>query len=75
MEWKPRETAPTDGTEFLAYDARTGKMDVCKTYVGHRGVEIEACQYDKEYGPMDNEFGCDEADITHWMPLPAPPAA
>lgn len=77
--WKPIETAPRDGSEFLGYAAGVGKFDVCRWNAnsinsfkqGERGC-YETVQHDGEYGPEDDEFGY--WDATHWMPLPNPPA-
>jgi hypothetical protein len=69
MTWRPIETAPDEG-EFLAYDATSGKMDVC---VKTETFGVCAVQCDGEYGPQDGEFGGHGVSITHWMPLPDPP--
>lgn len=72
--WQPIDTAPKDGSEFLAYDSRTRKMDVAQMRDWVRGGAIcYAVQRDGEYGPDTDEFGHHPGDITHWMPLPEPP--
>ena len=64
MTWQPIETAPKDGTEFLAWD----------------GLMIETCWFKDGVllASWDNQrFSCDtdvDCDATHWMPLPEPPA-
>lgn len=68
-DWQPIETAPEDETEFLAYDVRTKKFDVCEVY---RGDTIST-QSDRERGPDEHEFGYYREDIKWWIPLPAPP--
>lgn len=73
MKWQPIETAPKDGTEFLAYDSRTKKMDVCFMNNWHGPWTCQQSQMDGELGPFIDEFGHKSADITHWMPLPEPP--
>lgn len=78
-EWRTIDSAPKDGSEFLAYDATTGKQDVC--YIRRENGWVEAVQCDGEYGPHDGEFAGDLivdgerlwSKITHWMPLPEPP--
>lgn len=70
MMWLPIETAPQDGTEFLAYDAKAEKMDVCKWSLAWGVVPVQS---DGEYGPLECEFGYETGAITHWMPLPANP--
>ncbi len=75
-EWQPIETAPRDGSEFLGYDSRTMKMDVCHMANISTQDPLWICrqvQMDGEYGPDYNDFGYERKDITHWTPLPAPP--
>lgn len=65
-QWQPIETAPNDGTEFLAY--RRGKVatayrvprDDCEMWVF--GGSSAAVEHFPSIKP------------THWMPLPQPPA-
>lgn len=70
-DWLDISTAPRDGTEFLGYDVRTKKMDVCWFFDG----EIQPVQSDGYYGPDEMDFGFDWADIKFWMPLPTPPSS
>lgn len=81
-DWQPIETAPRDGTEFLAFDSTTGKMDVCTMESYPSEWYAVPVQYDSEYGPLNGEFygdivGSDgrtaASRIVHWMPLPEPP--
>ncbi len=74
MKWQPIETAPKDGSEFLAYDGRVKKMDVCIIKCHRNHCWIYPTLQDRE-GQLEDEFGYDEEDITHWMPLPLPPQA
>lgn len=74
-EWLPIETAPKDDTEFLAYDSRTKRMDVCvmSNLYGPNDWLVKPVQSDPVYGTHEDEFGHRSVDITHWMPLPEPP--
>lgn len=69
-EWQPIETAPKDGTRFLA----TG---------GGLGSDIDFASYNDLVGCWDTtNFTLDDTDHepegysrpTHWMPLPSPPS-
>jgi hypothetical protein len=71
-KWRPIETAPKDGTEFLAYDTLTQKMDVA-VWVDLFGGQVKAVQEDRENGPLSDEFGYEPRAIRHWKPLPPPP--
>lgn len=64
MEWQPIETAPKDGTVILA----------------NAGKRVVMCQWEKWpdgragwYAFPHNAILKKEL-LTHWMPLPAPPA-
>lgn len=61
-EWQPIESAPKDGTAFIAV---SGNWIVCMCWNKHRR---DWCTVDKHYCslPEDETF-------THWMPLPSPP--
>lgn len=73
MEWQPIETAPKDGTPVLLYfngwDRPTARPTV---YVGTWTTDFDG----------DGEWYIDWGDLTqyhigpmtHWMPLPPPPA-
>lgn len=83
--WNPIDSAPCDGTEFLAYDPVAKKFAVCfarrePPYTNwdrkvRRGewVDINPTQIDGEYGPDDDDFWGSRA--TYWAPLPLPPTA
>ena len=74
--WLSIETAPKDGTDFLAYGS-----------VGHEGAEKKhfiSC-WRSDWDEMDDEYLTEgwwyhDSDLmahrgfpTHWMPLPEPP--
>lgn len=76
MEWQPIETAPNDGTTFLAY----GKV----VWNACRYDEAEWDDADREIRTVEwdgHEFSCTTsnpyADVMRpevWMPLPNPPS-
>jgi Protein of unknown function (DUF551) len=68
--WADIETAPKDGTEFLAFDGVAKKCGVAVWSTVWEHFDI--VQSDGEYGPDEDQF--QGARITHWMPLPEPPA-
>ena len=62
-QWQPIETSPKDGTEILT--------------IRSNGYIRNAKWYDNPFGRKDTVI--DDADgkwwsVTHWMPLPSPPA-
>lgn len=67
--WQDIETAPRDGTEFLAYG--------CYIYPGDSGPteyrKIAAYSGNEEW-PWEDDDGQSRAEVfTHWQPLPDPP--
>lgn len=67
MEWRPIDTAPKDGTAILAWF--TGE------YPEPVVVQYYVKSLDFPWGAissLDGEYHRDY--ITHWMPLPPPPA-
>jgi hypothetical protein len=66
MDWLAIETAPKDGSRFLAVHAKSCVIAI--TWYGKTShVPL--------YGWCEGE-DCEDVDLwqpTHWMPLPAPP--
>lgn len=62
LAWQPIETAPKDGTPFLAWN-------------GHwRGVAMYfEARYEEDPEWVDEQTNYIEPEPTHWMPLPTPP--
>ena len=59
-KWQPIETAPKDGSLFLAYRKHTTRPLITR--------------WDVSYGEWeDDNSGFHVYYLTHWMPLPAPP--
>ena len=69
---QPIDTAPRDGTEFLAYDPVAKKFDVCHYLTWTNFFEPmqirQSTQFDAEYGPLEDEFQPERATL--WWPLP-----
>lgn len=84
LRWQPIETAPKDGTMFLCWVSavRYGETDEGQQYQ-QDASQIDFCWWrppfdgvpDSDY--FDNASGQvgDSQAVTHWMPLPAAPAA
>lgn len=64
-DWMTIETAPKDGTEFLAYYPAEGGDDAFMDVQHWTVPETRESRY---YGLM-----IAGVDPTHWMPLPEPP--
>jgi hypothetical protein len=61
MEWQPIETAPDDGTEFLAFLPNERRKIQVSWQIGNGDMVIGGC------------FSFDTTKPTHWMPLPESP--
>lgn len=76
-QWQPIETAPKDGTQVLC--CSLGADDRPMIFVGHWAhVPTMFSSIHIEPGPDGWAWVCGFSAIlqpTHWMPLPAPPAA
>ena len=62
---QPIDSAPKDGSEFLAYDPVAKKFDVC-TYE-KRWNRFYQTQMDGESGPGEDDFQAERATL--WWPL------
>lgn len=79
-KWQPIETAPKDGTMFLCWvsavrygetgDGQQYQHDASQVDFGMWRIneDLNAGWFD----PFCGQIG-DAQDVTHWMPLPAPP--
>ena len=68
MDWQPIETAPRDGTHFLAAWG-SGAVSIVwwigDGYNSFGNGSSDRCGTPHQFGP---------SWFTHWMPLPAPPS-
>lgn len=78
MQWQPIETAPKDGTRFLVY-ARIEPAD--RRFLPNHFYAVawfeSGGQRHKPFLKADfgaGHYGPKLDEITHWMPLPEPPA-
>lgn len=71
MEWQPIETAPMDGTPVLLWE-QWAATPVVGYFRNYWYVVTEHIYADYDGITRDN---LTQDQITHWMPLPAPPAA
>lgn len=66
-KWRPIETAPKDGTRFLACEFLLSP--------GRPVAHVFMCHYwagDHQNAPQFMRYGAG-SNPTHWTPLPAPP--
>ncbi len=74
--WMPIDTAPTDGTRVLVWDALPGFEAV---HIAQFGIPLERATGGNPAWFTGNDSGhygsVDDLRPTHWMPLPPPPAA
>lgn len=68
MTWQPIESAPKDGKPFLAY--RAGSYPAIARW---RDGRVRTLQ--EEIALLEHLRWIQHSDLTHWMPLPDPPAA
>ncbi len=74
MEWQPISSAPKDGTSFLGVRVSSGKSPVIWLITGLH-MEYGSLNDDGTKGLTWNGQGALYGiKITHWMPLPIPPA-
>ncbi len=66
-DWRPIESAPKDGTEFLAY--RNGRIAECYR------VQRDDCEMYCFGGTSASVGLFPHSKPTHWMPLPPAPDA
>lgn len=72
--WQPIETAPKDGTVIRGYAPELFDADF------NPSSSVEACWQDEEgwkcavWCPSFDVWNTDVVPLTHWQPLPAPPA-
>lgn len=74
MEWRPIESAPRDGTEFLAFEAGEGAPDIWPNMMAVGFIQKigeHEYFYVAHYAGHEAEFMIEKP--THWMPLPEPP--
>ena len=74
-DWQPIETAPRDGTEFLAYGPEInddGDDDGDEFIQEYDELICIAC-WRSHSGEWVSD-GMVIYHLTHWMPLPAPPS-
>ena len=69
-EWQPMETAPKDWTHVLVYDHASA--EVCEAYYRAEHDTNDSCWCRANPTPMDEDSVL--LEVTHWQPLPIPPA-
>ena len=69
-KWQPIETAPKDGTRFLAFFALEENDEYYAQIVIIRWSYYKRWELAEYSGELDYEF---DSQPTYWMPLPNPP--
>ncbi len=67
--WEPMSSAPRDGTPILVFRGRT--IDVCRECL----IELVTWDSMSDGWLLTENIYVDADVLTHWMPLPDPPAA
>jgi hypothetical protein len=69
MQWQPMDTAPKDGTRILAF----GKF----CFESEDGISTARWNGGRWVGDPNEatEYEMEACELSHWMPLPAPPTA
>lgn len=76
MEWQPIETAPKDGTAIDLWAAQGFRLTSCAwdfvefSCADGSGSDVQGWTNTEGHGSVEGA-----GPFTHWMPLPAPPAA
>jgi len=75
VDWRAMETAPRDGSRFLAVVHRSEQWPAEVELVrwGTPRHEAEACWHTADSGPSSTVV-FSEGELACWMPLPRPPA-
>jgi hypothetical protein len=82
--WQPIESAPMDGTEIIGVYFRPEDGMFKETIYGPWTIAFERGKWRSSWDRSEvvsymSDFGTEykepDIDPTHWMPLPAPPAA
>lgn len=72
--WQPIETAPTDGTPVLGWNAEYGARETRSVTYTPGSPGFEAGRTDRWWRWSEPKNSWLMAwDPTHWMPLPPPP--
>lgn len=75
-EWQPIETAPRDGTMFIAYRPLAWKsQDPVIRLVRGLAYSSHLWECTIPEGMDDTNFTDGSCKATHWHPLPLPPGA
>jgi hypothetical protein len=73
-QWQPINTAPKDGTRFLAFRAGDDPEDIGIVSIVKRHDPGGSARNPRHhYETWVTEFGSPSPEPTHWQPLPEPP--
>ncbi len=80
-EWRTFDTAPKDGSLFLAFDGDDGGGVSCGVVLAYWYFDDQPDDFDDDMEPhwevsaLGTGDCLDGCNLTHWMPLPEPPKA
>jgi len=72
--WQPIETAPRDGTVILVYANQGSTWNGIHAARPHYSGQTSGWGHDWAHANYQNLGGHISGRVTHWMPMPAPPA-
>jgi len=71
-QWKPIESAPKDGSRFLAYEKKENASTDASCFECWWEEDYTIDEWGVRVGAWDDDWALSR-EPTHWVPLPTPP--